>query len=80
MTDMTEAFYAATANARNWQDGEICMGEVHSEVYAFWVETQGMDPAEFEHAFVQLEEEYFEFAYEDDKILVPRLWERLTSQ
>ena len=80
MTNMTETFYTATMNPRNWQDGEICMGEVCSEVYAFWVETQGMDPADFEHAFVLLEEEYFEFAYEDDKILAPRAWERLTSQ
>lgn len=78
MDKMFETFDAATANPGNWENGEICMGEVHSEVYAFWVEAQGMDPAEFEDAFVQLEEEYMENAYEDDKILLPRMWERLT--
>lgn len=76
--DITDAFYNATANINNWQDGEICIGEVHSEVYDICVKTQGMDPADFEHAFVELEQEYMELVYEDDKILVPRMFERLT--
>jgi hypothetical protein len=79
MTNMTDAFYNATANIDNWEDGEICMGDVRLEVYGICVKTEGMDPADFEHAFVELEEEYMENAYEDDKILVPRVWDRLTS-
>ena len=79
MTNMTDAFYNATANIDNWQDGEICMGDVRLEVYDICVKTEGMDPADFEHAFIELEEEYMENAYEDDKILAPWMWERLTS-
>lgn len=78
VTALIEAFDAATANVNNWENGEICMGEVHTEVYNICVLAQLMDEAEFEASFVELEEQYFEEAYEDDKILLPRMWERLT--
>ena len=67
MTNLTEAFDTAVKNVKYWENGELMMGDVYIDLGE---QFSDMDPADFEYEFVQLESEYMDFAYEDEKIIM----------